>query len=83
MEVVNSNCQSDRLSRLEAQIAHLTSSINKLRARSRSHSKKRTSQIQTFQDTDKCWYHRTFGNRATKCVHPCAFQPQIQNKSEN
>lgn len=81
--------ESDRLSRLEVQISELTNAISSLRLRSRSSSQSRQSKRVVDNTaplrTDKtvCWYHRKFGNDATKCTTPCNFHPTPSNVSEN
>lgn len=49
-----------------------------LRQTGRSHSRVRDvsrnrSQSRGREDSDLCWYHRRFGNKATTCRRPCKF----------
>lgn len=43
------------------------------RNRSRSQSRSRKSSSRDLAKHPECWYHHTFGEKATKCVKPCTF----------
>lgn len=81
--------ETDRLSRLEAQISQLTNEIASLRSRSRSRSRTRSSREITKSDSPQnnekslCWYHYKFGNDAKKCTTPCSYRSSPSVNSEN
>ncbi|XP_037915049.1 uncharacterized protein LOC119653961 [Hermetia illucens] len=48
------------------------------RERSRSNNRQRSrSRSRQYGNSDWCYYHRTFGNKANKCREPCSF---VQSK---
>lgn len=59
---------------LAQQVAALTTSRADTRSRSRGRSPYwRDRPRSRSNSSGTCWYHRTFGNRATKCRPPCSF----------
>ncbi|CAN7979481.1 unnamed protein product [Ixodes pacificus] len=73
----------DRIEALSRQLATLAPlsrrrqqrSHSRRRPRSHSRSVERATSSNSGQvdsDSGRCWYHRTFGNRARKCTQPCA-----------
>lgn len=71
-EMVNRNSRTPH-----SRTPHRTS---RYRSRSRSHSRGRQ-----VADTASrlCWYHYRFGDRATKCVSPCARSGAVANQNSN
>jgi hypothetical protein len=63
--VNNVDTQLEELSR---QLAALSASSSRQRAR-----RQRSSERTTAED-EVCWYHRKFGKEATRCRKPCSFQ---------
>ncbi|EFA07205.2 Retrovirus-related Pol polyprotein from transposon 297-like Protein [Tribolium castaneum] len=67
---------------MSAAILQLTKEVAALKAAYNTEIKPRRSrsrpQTPDRSSRDSCWYHRTFGNKAKKCITPCNF-----NKSEN
>ncbi|EFA12902.2 Retrovirus-related Pol polyprotein from transposon opus-like Protein [Tribolium castaneum] len=67
---------------MSAAILQLTEEVAALKAAYNTEIKPRRSrsrpQTPDRSSRDSCWYHRTFGNKAKKCITPCNF-----NKSEN
>ena len=86
---------SDEVGELRREIAALTASMAEMRAtldaqrsgarsRARSRSairKGRSGSRSSRQSTDPgiCWYHRRFGDKATRCTLPCRFSPTAKN----
>lgn len=66
---------STSLSEVQKQLQNLSVAVNELRAdrhqrrNSRSHSRGR--QPANSQEGDLCWYHRTYKDKARKCLSPC------------
>lgn len=87
---------SERISRLETQIAELTLTVNELKTLSRSRSSSRSSRSSQSRSRDRsrsaqrfnpngalCWYHFKYRHRAKKCQSPCSYQPPpAQNSSK-
>ena len=83
--VVAEVSRDDRLDRLERSVARLTDSISSLltssrtrtssrghdRLRHRSGSRSRHGNGDSAE-SEQCWYHRKFGDRAERCVSPCS-----------
>lgn len=82
VDAVCKNSTSDRLEKLEKQIAELTSSIKKLsnkapqviRHRSRSRTKSPATRKQ-------CYYHERFGRQAKKCIQPCNYRESTSQEN--
>ncbi|KMQ85926.1 hypothetical protein RF55_15255 [Lasius niger] len=62
---------TDRIAQLETRLARSTSRERQRKNRSRSTSRDKS---------DYCWYHRRFGNKATKCTRLCGWK---STKQEN
>lgn len=63
-----------RIDDLVRQVAALSTSNFRGRSKSRSHSKNRRADFRSrsrSQNKGLCWYHNTYGPRATKCRAPC------------
>lgn len=71
---------NDRISKLEAQVAQLCSSINSFKPRNRSSSRSRQ---QDATGSELCWYHIRYGNKARKCTSPCNFTQKSEQKSNS
>lgn len=72
----------DRFDELTRQLASLTASVAALsaghthssRQRSRSNSRpRRSSPHSSSPVSEVCWYHRTFGDQARRCLAPCTY----------
>lgn len=64
-----------------AQAAPSQRSRSRERSQARQQSKQRSDSSQgdqrrdeSIEQFDDCWYHRTFGRKATKCRQPCKFR---------
>ena len=75
--VSTSNNSGDELSR---KLDQIMSRIESLESRSRSHHRtdtparlKSRDKSQNRKDSNLCWYHWRFANKATKCIGPCNF----------
>lgn len=83
--------ESSRIGNLEKQISELKSMVSNLSVRKgRSHSKPRHSRDSSrprslnrkFNEENRlCWYHFRFGNKAQKCVSPCAESSSFRKPS--
>ncbi|XP_043511720.1 uncharacterized protein LOC122529545 [Frieseomelitta varia] len=64
-----------KLDDLRKQMAELVKTFARAtaRTRSRSRSKSRRRRSKSPAAKDHCWYHKTFGDRSTKCRSPCNF----------
>lgn len=82
------NTAADPIAQMQAQIAALTEQIARLApgrdrqirentARRSSFRYRRRSRTPNRTRTyDNCWYHRKFGENATRCTSPCSFKAQ-------
>lgn len=75
-----------RLDRIEQQINSLFDNTNKTytrRSRSVSSRRGKVTEPATTNSTraEYCWYHRTFGEKATKCREPCSYIQQKTSKN--
>lgn len=87
--MVSSNDRDDnRLHNLEQQIQKLTEKVNQLtcmqnmsrtRYENRPRSKSRERLSPPKQKFEICWYHKTFGVKAHKCISPCKFNSASEN----
>lgn len=85
----SSSSSADRISRLEEMITQLSSQVNRLtlqrqnkRSFSRRHSRSRTRS--TSRSSNRfCRYHRRFGDKARRCIHPCAHPSSVFHHSES
>lgn len=72
--VIDKSREISRMEHLENQLGELLKRVDAIaitsqtRRRSRSRVNSRTR--------DVCWYHFTFGLKATKCRSPCSFKPE-------
>ena len=65
----------DRLDRLELAVKRIENRLSSLATqgpRGRSFSRRRENNPDATSDSH-CWYHRKFGDQATKCNPPCSF----------
>lgn len=73
---------NDRIERIEKSLEKINHQRNRSRTNSRSHSKstgkREQSNSQPNQNSNWCWYHATFKNRAKNCRSPCSFNSNIQ-----
>lgn len=58
---------------LQLEVSELKSNLNN-RARSRSRNNSFRNRSRSRQNQNYCWYHSSFGNKASKCVEPCSFK---------
>ncbi|VDL90491.1 unnamed protein product [Schistocephalus solidus] len=49
----------------------------------RHHLKPSQFSLQARQPQTVCWYHRTYGVKALKCIPPCEFQQTPQQLNDN
>ncbi|GBM32883.1 hypothetical protein AVEN_21750-1 [Araneus ventricosus] len=71
------------LDAIKAELADLKNMVKKLSVSQYSHSRirpRRRSLTPSRRTADKnvehkrlCWYHHSFGDKASKCVKPCAY----------
>lgn len=61
------------VAKLKEEIAELKKSLKKINFRHRSSSRTNIKPANTKTDSTICWYHKKFGDSATKCVNPCNF----------
>lgn len=64
---------------LNEQIAYLTAEIRKLKSTGRGRSRSSSRARRSSDQTETCWYHRKYGNRARQCRSPCGFQRFSKN----
>ncbi|XP_046384967.1 uncharacterized protein LOC124155293 [Ischnura elegans] len=65
-----------KIEALTQQVAALAmdrDSRTRSRSRSRDRQRNRTQSSHRSQQDGVCWYHSRFGERATKCTHPCTY----------
>ncbi|XP_071834144.1 uncharacterized protein [Apostichopus japonicus] len=75
---------SEQVRELTAQIASLKSEVRE-RSRSRSRSRQRfnsQSNNTSNVDSDICWYHQSFGDKARKCRAPCKYPSNLKPENE-
>jgi hypothetical protein len=69
---------ADELSEIKKELADIKRKLSKLdshtRSRSRSKDKRLSSVKGDLPKGKMCWYHRTFSEKASKCVKPCEFR---------
>lgn len=53
--------------------AHSRNNSRRQTARHRSRSRPRSRSTSEYRKFPVCWYHHTFGNRASKCIKPCDY----------
>lgn len=70
-----------RIAKIESQLAVLcaNSQSNTTRGRSLDRSHTNRGRSPSAGSNKWCWYHRTFGTKATKCVSPCSFTPALND----
>lgn len=64
---------------LQLEVSELKSNMNN-RARSRSRNNFFRNRSRSRQNQNYCWYHSSFGNKASKCVEPCSFKNKNANE---
>ncbi|KAL0808859.1 hypothetical protein ABMA28_012529 [Loxostege sticticalis] len=52
------------------------------RSRSRSINRTRRNGSPTTNSSKYCWYHRTFGHKASKCTSPCSWLAENPNSNQ-
>lgn len=70
-------------SQLLAELKELRKEVAILRrSRSSSRSRRSASRPRNRSPVDSvCWYHRTFKNRANKCIPPCSYQENFNRQA--
>lgn len=77
-----------KINSLESQLKHLSQEIDKLSSQGMGNSQNNYRRFEKKfwkKKEDKpisselCWYHKTYGSRANKCISPCKFFPQTEN----
>lgn len=72
--VAMQNSISSGISNLQSQMSMLQSRLNRDQSRSRSRTQfNRSSNV----NSNLCYYHSKFGNKATKCTQPCTWQQPL------
>lgn len=66
---------SKRIESLNAKIDRQNTNKSHVRYRSRSRTPARSSARKQSPSGSGCWYHKRFGDRATKCTKPCTYKP--------
>lgn len=77
--------------RMIAELAKKVDSLAKERSRppsrssnSRTRSSSRSStNNNNNNDSKTCWYHRRFGMKANRCIHPCGWKSDAENAASN
>ncbi|XP_063635070.1 uncharacterized protein LOC134805774 [Cydia splendana] len=82
---IDSSCPPSEMASLKECIEQLSMQVASLagsntRSRSRNRSSSRTRSRNGSPATRKCWYHRRYGTRASKCVPPCNWE---ENSNRN
>lgn len=69
---------TDCVAKLAEQVAALSRNTRRgnQRGQGQGRDKPPADDTSTPADDGLCWYHRTFGGKATKCRPPCSFQQQ-------
>ncbi|XP_071854547.1 uncharacterized protein [Apostichopus japonicus] len=75
-EVSNIHRLEQQVERLSRQLEDLSRRLNRQQSGSRSSSRKRKDSPAA---SEKCWYHRTYGDRAQKCRQPCSENTEASN----
>ncbi|PIK50430.1 hypothetical protein BSL78_12669 [Apostichopus japonicus] len=75
-EVSNIQRLEQQVERLSRQLEDLSMRLNRQQSRSRSSSRKRRDSPAA---SEKCWYHRTYGDKAQKCRQPCSENTEASN----
>ena len=74
---VSATPQTAEVEKLQEEVEQLRSVVSALQVSSRSRSSSRSRatspHLADAPGASLCWYHRRFGNRARKCVQPCAW----------
>ena len=52
------------------------------RGRSRNQATSRTNSRSNTPVAKRCWYHKKYGNKATKCTNPCEWKPENSTSSQ-
>ena len=80
---------NQRLEAITTQLEQLQKEVSALRKRSRqSHRSRHRSTSSQYRSKSNdngtpsvCWYHRKFGDKATRCTQPCNYQSKNVNHS--
>uniref|UniRef100_A0A0X3NTJ4 DUF7041 domain-containing protein n=1 Tax=Schistocephalus solidus TaxID=70667 RepID=A0A0X3NTJ4_SCHSO len=73
----------DTVRLLCTQVSNMCSIINNLQSNSRQTYQRRRSKSREWQPQTVCWYHRTYGVKARKCIPPCKFPQKPQQLNDN
>ncbi|VDM06083.1 unnamed protein product [Schistocephalus solidus] len=73
----------DTVCLLCTQVSSMCSIINNLQSSSRQTYKRQRSKSRERQPQTVCWYHRTYGVKARKCIPPCEFPQKPQQLKDN
>lgn len=82
------SAEIDFLARLDAltrQVASLTADRERVRSRSSSRTRSQAALNRPSSSSGKkgiCWYHKRFGDKASKCTTPCQWKP-AENSNSN
>ncbi|XP_048005996.1 uncharacterized protein LOC125241518 [Leguminivora glycinivorella] len=82
---IDNTCPSSDMASLKECIEQLTMQVASLagsqaRGRSRNRSSSRTRSRNGSPTSRRCWYHRKYGTKATKCISPCNWE---ENSNRN
>lgn len=79
---IKNNNETSRIEQIENQLGEILQRIdamsrsNQFRGKSRSRNRSRNYSRERDLSTNLCWYHSTFGTKATKCRPPCSYQTE-------
>ena len=79
LEVINSRLEKLEFSRQRGQSTGCSRQDHQRErsaSRNRQEHKRNSSKSPTKIDTNYCWYHLKFGNKAKRCRSPCTFLPK-------
>ena len=74
MEVESQDCSLlAEIEKLRREVADLSRQINQTNQESRNLKHLSMQSKDETEGSDTCWYHQTFGQKATKCKSPCKY----------
>lgn len=70
-----------RVEDLSQQLEEILRRLQKMEKRGRSNSRGAKNRSSTPANLEVCFYHRKFGNNATRCTKPCSWTPPAQGNA--